>query len=78
LLRELSGSHGMAILLASHDLNLAAMFADEVILLSHGKIAATGTPDQVLRPALLKEVYGVPMERIDRPGKSPVLVPQAI
>ena len=75
LLRRLAGEKGLGILLASHDLNLAASFADELILLRAGKIAAAGPPQQVLRPEILTEVYGVPMERIERVGGFPVLVP---
>jgi iron complex transport system ATP-binding protein len=78
LLRDLARSRGMALLLASHDLNLAAMFADEVMILRQGAVAATGAPGDVLKPELLAQVYGIAMERIDRPDKSPVLVPRSI
>jgi iron complex transport system ATP-binding protein len=75
LLRKLAREKNLAILAASHDLNLSAAFADELLLLHQGQIAARGTPDAVLNAELLSNVYGIPMERIDRPNKTPVVFP---
>jgi iron complex transport system ATP-binding protein len=65
LLRTLAKEKNIAVLMASHDINLAGAFADRLMLLSEGKIAATGTPGEVLTPALLTEVYGVEMHRTE-------------
>ncbi|OAV62359.1 ABC transporter ATP-binding protein [Enteractinococcus helveticum] len=46
-------------LIVLHDLNLAAQYCDELIMLDHGRIAATGTPDHVLQPELIERVYGI-------------------
>ncbi|AWZ09677.1 MULTISPECIES: ABC transporter ATP-binding protein [unclassified Streptomyces] len=46
-------------LLVLHDLNLAAMYCDRLYVLADGRVAASGTPAQVLTEALLTEVYGV-------------------
>ncbi|MFG2874892.1 ABC transporter ATP-binding protein [Streptomyces sp. NPDC048337] len=46
-------------LLVLHDLNLAAAFCDRLYVMSGGRVAATGTPAEVLTEALLAEVYGV-------------------
>ena len=48
---------------ALHDLNLAARFADRVVVLSHGRVVADGSPAEVLQPALLRQVWGVVAER---------------
>lgn len=48
---------------ALHDLNLAARFADRVVVLSHGRVVADGSPAEVLQPALLRQVWGVLAER---------------
>src|SRR5215203_6066765 len=48
LLRKLARERGLAILAASHDLNLSAAFADELMLLDEGRIVASGPPDAVL------------------------------
>ncbi|WP_454790963.1 ABC transporter ATP-binding protein [Mycolicibacterium lutetiense] len=44
---------------ALHDLNLAAMFCDHVVMLSAGTVVATGSPAEVLTEDLLADVYGV-------------------
>ena len=49
-LRALARTKGIGVLMAMHDLNLAAAYADRVILLDQGGVAAQGNPDKVLRP----------------------------
>ena len=46
-------------LLVTHDLVLAARFADELVLLERGRVAARGAPAEVLTPARIASVYGV-------------------
>ncbi|GAB7110396.1 ABC transporter ATP-binding protein [Streptomyces phaeofaciens JCM 4814] len=50
---------GTTALAALHDLNLAAAHCDLLYVIADGRIVATGTPHEVLRPALLAEVFGV-------------------
>ncbi|MFG2041905.1 ABC transporter ATP-binding protein [Dactylosporangium sp. NPDC048998] len=50
---------GITTFAALHDLNLAAMFCDLVVVLDRGRVAASGPPLDVLTPALLADVYGV-------------------
>jgi len=45
--------------MALHDLNLAAMFCDQLIMLQGGRVAARGTPEQVLTESQILKVYGV-------------------
>ena len=49
---------GRAVLVILHDLNLAASYADEMVIVSRGRIAARGQPVDVMRDDLLSEVYG--------------------
>lgn len=42
-----------------HDLNLAAMFSDRLVVMSGGAIAADGTPSEVLEPGMISDVFGV-------------------
>ena len=78
LLHRLSREQGLAVLMASHDLNLAAASADRLVLLHEGVVAADGKPAQVLQPDLLSTVYGVPMQRLEIPGSGlPLVFPSA-
>lgn len=49
----------IGVVAALHDLNLAAMFCDELCILKAGQVVAQGTPTDILQPALLQTVYGV-------------------
>ncbi len=51
--------HGASVLLILHDLNLAARYCDQLLLLSEGQMQARGTPEEVLRPAALHKVFGL-------------------
>ena len=49
-------------IVALHDLNLAAMFCDRIVVLQAGAVVACGTPEAVLTPDLLREVFRVEAE----------------
>ncbi|WP_460070437.1 ABC transporter ATP-binding protein [Streptomyces sp. YKOK-I1] len=54
--------HQLALLtsvVALHDLNLAAMYCDRLLVLRRGRVVAGGTPEEVLTEELIAEVYGV-------------------
>lgn len=77
LLKQLSQESRIAVLMASHDLNLAGAVADRMILLDSGTIAAQGTPDAVLNPDVVSRVYSLPMRRVEDAGQStPLIWPQ--
>jgi iron complex transport system ATP-binding protein len=48
-----------AALVVTHDINLAAQFADNLILMKQGRAVHTGTPEQVLQPQILQDVFEV-------------------
>ncbi len=75
LLRQLSRSQSIAVLMASHDLNLASSFSDRVVVLSQGKVIASGVVE-VLEPGMLSEVYGVKLTSIPRSAGPAVLIPE--
>jgi len=58
LIDELRGERSLTVLSAIHDLTLAGQFADRLVLLRHGKVAADGKPADVLRDDLLSETFG--------------------
>ncbi len=53
---------GLAAVAVLHDVNLAAAFADRVLLLRDGEVLAQGTPDETLDAKTLGELYGIPMQ----------------
>ncbi len=55
----LAADPGRGCLLVTHDLVLAARFADELVLLERGRVAAQGAPAEVLTPERIAAVYGV-------------------
>lgn len=67
LLRD-SVAEGMTVLLITHHLNLAARFADRILLLDRGRVAAEGPPAAVFREEILKGVYRWPVEVTPDPG----------
>jgi iron complex transport system ATP-binding protein len=76
LLRKLSQEKNIAVIMASHDLNLSAAGADRLVLLHDGEVVANGSPNDVLNPELLSKVYAVPMERLTRDAnRTPIVVP---
>jgi iron complex transport system ATP-binding protein len=58
LVRGLSREQGLAVVAAVHDLQLAALYCDRVILLSKGEVVSHGSPESVLTPPLLLETFG--------------------
>jgi len=59
LVRETTHRRGMTTLVTLHDLNLAARFADRILVLADGKVRAFGTAAEVLTADLIADVYGV-------------------
>lgn len=49
----------LAVLIVFHDLNLAAQYCDNLLMMKQGKVVQSGIPSEVLRPSVLKDVYGV-------------------
>jgi iron complex transport system ATP-binding protein len=49
----------VTVLAAIHDLNMAALYCDRLYVLKEGRVVLQGTPEEVLTPAHLEEVYGV-------------------
>jgi iron complex transport system ATP-binding protein len=64
---------GVTSVVVLHDLNLAGYYCDDVALLDAGRLVATGTADEVLRPEVLEPVYSVHIRRLEIDG-APQLV----
>ncbi len=61
---------GRLVIAISHDLILAARYADRVLVLNDGALAAIGAPGEVLTPALLRDVFGVETVRLSAGGST--------
>ncbi|AZT92986.1 ABC transporter ATP-binding protein [Brevibacterium aurantiacum] len=61
LMRDLADDRGTAVGVVLHDLNHAAAVADDIVLLSHGRIRSMGTCEEVFTAEVLTEVYGLPI-----------------
>jgi iron complex transport system ATP-binding protein len=70
LLRELARV-GTTVLVVTHNLNLAARYADRLVLLHRGRVAAAGPPAQVLTRETVERVYGWPVRVVPHPGPGP-------
>ena len=61
---------GTTVVMVSHDINLAAMYADRILLLVDGRTAACGPPETVITETTLSGAYGCPV-RVDRSPAGP-------
>jgi ABC-type cobalamin/Fe3+-siderophores transport system ATPase subunit len=59
LVRSRCDNQGVSALVVTHDINLAAQFADNVLLMKEGKTVHLGKPEDVLTPQLLQKVFDV-------------------
>ena len=59
MLQNLTQQSGLAAVVVTHDLNLAARFCTHVLLLNDGRTVASGPPGSVITPRVLEPVYGV-------------------
>jgi iron complex transport system ATP-binding protein len=59
LVKELRDEHGRTVVLVLHDLNLAARYADHLVFLRDGVIAASGTPEELMTEAHIAQVFNV-------------------
>ncbi|MFD5916701.1 ABC transporter ATP-binding protein [Kitasatospora sp. NPDC058201] len=67
---------GCTVVMVLHDLNLAARYSDNLIVMKAGSVLAQGHPRDVVTPELLHEAFGLRAEVIDDPvGGRPLVVP---
>jgi ABC-type cobalamin/Fe3+-siderophores transport system ATPase subunit len=75
LVRSLVDARGIGVLMITHDLNLAARFADSLLLLNEGRAIVSGAPNRVLTRHVVESVFSWPviMQTIDgRPQMVPL------
>ena len=73
---SLAHNDHLAVLVALHDLNLAARYAERVALLVAGEVSAAGSPRQVLTPELISAAYHLPVRVVPHPfADVPLVLP---
>lgn len=71
-------SAGGGVVAVLHDLNLAAMYADSIAVMSSGRIVAQGAPGNVLTDALIESVFSCPLRLNTIPAaQTPFILPQS-
>jgi iron complex transport system ATP-binding protein len=69
---------GRSIVMVLHDLAAAARYADTLVAMQAGKIVAAGSPQRVVTPALVQQLYGVAADVLTAPGDgAPIVVPRS-
>jgi iron complex transport system ATP-binding protein len=76
LVRQLNGQFGRTIVLVLHDLNLAARYADQLVFLRDGVVAASGRPEELMVEDLIARVFDVDAMVITDPAYGrPLCIP---
>jgi iron complex transport system ATP-binding protein len=71
LLAQLAQHDGKTVVIATHNVNLAARYGTRVLLLDHGQAAAAGTPVEVVEADIIGRVYRWPVAIMGHPGPGP-------
>ena len=74
LIRDLQERGEHAIVLTTHDLNLAARLADRIVALRSGEVVASGTPAELVTPEAMESVFDVTFEAVGRSGQPRLLL----
>lgn len=78
MLKRLSVEKNILIIMISHDINIAAKYADQVILMFQGRIFDVGTPNEVITEENLKAVYGVVSKVVSDEDRPHVILKDAL
>lgn len=72
-LRQAAKELGRTIVIVLHDINFAATYADTIIAMKNGKVAASGNPEELFREEILTDIFETPVTIIPGP-RGPVAV----
>lgn len=64
-LRKAADQFGRTIVLVLHDINFAAQYSDSICMMKDGQIAAFGTPEEVMNPELLTDIFDTDVDIVD-------------
>ena len=70
LLREIVDRTGCTVVFASHDLNWAAAYSDRMLVMRDGALALDATPEAVMRPEAMRDLFGFEANAVEVGGRS--------
>ncbi len=77
LMHEIAITKGVMVIMISHNLNIASMFADQIVLMEKpGQIRQVGTAEEVITPENISEVYNVGCDIVTHQGRPVILLDQ--
>ena len=77
LFQDLNRIQGHTLVAVLHDLNHACRYADHLIMIKSGEIIATGSPNDIITEALIKEVFGLSCLILPDPiSNTPLIIPR--
>ena len=77
LLMELNGNEGLTLIVVLHDLNLASLYCQRLVLLDQGRIYREGTPQEVINEAMIRKIYGGDVTIQNHPLRQvPIILPR--
>ncbi len=65
---------GVGVIAVVHDLNLAALYASRVAILSNGRVVVAGDPEEVLEPTLIADVFDLSVHMVEDPDSGRKLI----
>lgn len=60
---------GKTVVIVLHDINFASWYSDQIVAMRDGRIRHQGTPDEIIRPDTLFDIYEMDIEVLDRAGR---------
>jgi iron complex transport system ATP-binding protein len=78
LIKRLNKENGLSVIMVLHDLNQAAKYSDTIIVLYKGKVAAAGSPAEVITADMLRKVFEVEVELWYDNDKKPVCITKGL
>lgn len=75
-LQEMVAQGGKTVVAVLHDLNMAAQYCDYLVLLNEGRIMGEGSPEEVIRPEIIADLYKLQLKITQNPETGrPYIIP---